>query len=167
MTDNLPQLEALCKSPWKLKSFENSQETAQNYTAGTGQWPDERAGTSVTKVTISNTTHAHEWKSCSARKGSFASATTCPRLLKVCQRPSKWSTNGSLWYKHHLPSLEGEEYSQEDRIYHLACGGNIVLWGCFSAERRYNWSVLRKGWIGPRIWRFCTNTFFHQREHWG
>lgn len=51
---------------WGTNDLENSEETAQNYTGGTGQWPKESWDHS-NNFTISNTLHGHGFKSCSTR----------------------------------------------------------------------------------------------------
>ncbi len=113
-----------------------------------GQWLEESWDHSLNGY-INNTTPS--WiKILQHAQGPPAHASTCPGPSEVCQRPSGWSRGGmgeghvvrwdqniTFWYKLHSPCLEEEEgwvQSQEHHPNHEAWGGNIMLWGCFSAK---------------------------------
>ncbi len=94
MTVNLPRTGALCKiSPrgvsmivWKVR--DQPKTTREDLVNDL-----KRAGTTVSTVTISNTTTL--WiKILQRAQGPPAQASTCPGPSEVCQRPSGWSRGG-------------------------------------------------------------------------
>ncbi|CDQ82278.1 unnamed protein product [Oncorhynchus mykiss] len=84
-----------------------------------------RAGTTVSKKTISNTLHRHGLKSCSARKEwekVMWSDETKIELFGL-------NSTRRVWRK------KKDEFNPKNTIPTVKHGGgNIILWGCFSAK---------------------------------
>lgn len=161
-------------------------------TTGTNQWPSgqeanslvrknqprstqehlvsdpKRAGTTFSKVAMSNTLYQHGSKPC------WSSA--CPGPSEVCQWASGWAWEKFIWswdqkiemlcFNFHSPCLEEEGWGsswgwgwgQEHRPNGEAWGGNIMLWGCFSATgtgQQPRPKDRRDGsWLGLPAWQW-------------
>ncbi len=75
-----------------------------------------------------------------------AQESTCTGPSEVCQWfrgelgesvVVRWDQNPALWHQLNSPYLEGEEcclWPQEHHPHRQTWGGNIMLWGCFSAK---------------------------------
>ncbi len=110
----------------------------------------QRAGTKVTKATISNTLRRQGLKSCSARRVPLLKPVHVQARLKFAREhlddPEEdwenviWSDETKIELfgkKLNLSCLEEKECwvaSKEHHTYCEAWGGNIMLWGCFSAK---------------------------------
>ncbi|KAG9350572.1 hypothetical protein JZ751_024461 [Albula glossodonta] len=91
----------------------------------------QRAGTKVTKATISNTLRCQGLKSCSARRVPLLKPVHVQARLKFAREhlddPEEdwenviWRKNAELHPKNIIPTVKHG-------------GGNIMLWGCFSAK---------------------------------
>ncbi|CDQ93434.1 unnamed protein product [Oncorhynchus mykiss] len=133
-----------------------------------------RAGTTVSKKTISNTLRRHGLKSCSARKVPLLKPAHVQARLKFANNhlddPEKvmWSDETKIelfglnstrrvWRK------KKDEYNPKNTIPNVKHGGgNIILSVCFSAKGTGQLHRIEGGWMGPCIARSWPTTSFPQ-----
>ncbi|CDR00776.1 unnamed protein product, partial [Oncorhynchus mykiss] len=127
-----------------------------------------RAGTTVSKKTISNTLHRHGLKSCSAHKVPLLKPAYVQVRLKFANDhlddpEEEWEK--VMWSDETKIELFGlnstrrvwrkkkDEYNPKNTIPTMKHGGgNIILWGCFSAKGHDDSIVLRGGWMWAISW---------------
>ena len=144
-------------------------------------------GTTVTKRTFSNTLHREGLKSCWARKLLLLKKAHVQARLKfakehlddpeVAWEKVMWSDETKIelfainltrrvWRKRNA------EYNPKNTIPTVKHGGgNLMLWGCFSAKGTGRlgamyWEDVPGGWMEPCTGRFWATTSFPQWEHW-
>ncbi|KAK3521087.1 hypothetical protein QTP86_013380 [Hemibagrus guttatus] len=150
-TDNLPQSGAPCKiSPRGVKMITRTVSKNPRTTRGDLVNDLQRAGTKVTKATISNTLRRQGLKSCSARRVPLLKPVHVWAHLKFAREhlddPEEdwenviWSdeTKIELFGKNSTCRVwrrKSAELHPKNTIPTLKHGGgNIMLWGCFSAK---------------------------------
>ncbi|KAK3558773.1 hypothetical protein QTP86_028706, partial [Hemibagrus guttatus] len=150
-TDNLPQSGAPCKiSPRGVKMITRTVSKSPRTTRGDLVNDLQRAGTKVTKATISNTLRRQGLKSCSARRVPLLKPVHVRAHLKFAREhlddPEEdwenviWSdeTKIELFGKNSTCRVwrrKNAELHPKNTIPTVKHGGgNIMLWGCFSAK---------------------------------
>ena len=129
---------------WGINDHEEGEGSAQNYT------DLKRAGTTVSKKTISSTVRRHGLKSCSARKVPLLKPAHVQARLKFANDhlddpEEEWEK--VMWSDETKIELFGlnstrrilrtkkKKYNPKNTIPTVKHGGgNIILWGCFSAK---------------------------------
>ncbi|KAI4902240.1 hypothetical protein NFI96_015028 [Prochilodus magdalenae] len=151
ITDNLPRSGAPCKITPRgasviLRKVRNEPRiTRQDLVNDLN-----RAGTTVSKKTISNTLRRQGLKSCSARKVPFLKPTHVKSRLKFANdhlndpeeewEKVMWSDETKIELfglnsTRHVWRKKNDEYNPKNSIPTVKHGGgNIILWGCFSAK---------------------------------
>ncbi len=148
-TDNLPRSGAPRKILWGQNDHKNCEQKSQNHTGDLVN-DLQRAGTKVTKATISNTLRRQGLKSCSARRVPLLKPVHVQARLKFVREhlddPEEdwenviWSdeTKIELFGKNSTCRVwrrKNAELHPKDTIPTVKHGGgNIMLWGCFSAK---------------------------------
>uniref|UniRef100_A0AAR2KFG9 Transposase Tc1-like domain-containing protein n=1 Tax=Pygocentrus nattereri TaxID=42514 RepID=A0AAR2KFG9_PYGNA len=151
ITENLPRSGAPCKiSPrgasMILRKVRNEPRTTRQDLVNDLN----RAGTTVSKKTISNTLRRQGLKSCSARKVPFLKPTHVKARLKFANdhlndpeeewEKVMWSDETKIELfglnsTRHVWRKKNDEYNPKNTIPTVKHGGgNIILWGCFSAK---------------------------------
>ncbi|KAK3530439.1 hypothetical protein QTP86_024351, partial [Hemibagrus guttatus] len=150
-TDNLPRFGAPCKiSPCGVKMITRTVSKNPRTTRGDLVNDLQRAGTKVTKATISNTLRRQGLKSCSARRVPLLKPVHVRARLKFAREhlddPEEdwenviWSdeTKIELFGKNSTCRVwrrKNAELHPKNTIPTVKHGGgNIMLWGCFSAK---------------------------------
>ncbi|KAK3575061.1 hypothetical protein QTP86_019760 [Hemibagrus guttatus] len=150
-TDNLPRSGAPRKiSPRGVKMITRTVSKNPRTTQGDLVNDLQRAGTKVTKATISNTLHRQGLKSCSARHVSLLKPVHVRAHLKFAREhlddPEEdwenviWSdeTKIELFGKNSTCRVWRRKNAELQPKYTIPTvkhgGGNIMLWGCFSAK---------------------------------
>ncbi len=127
---------------WSFNDHENGEESAQNYTGGSCQWFQGI----VTKKTISNTLRCERLNSCSARnvpllkkahaqaRLKFASDSE-ENLVKVLSSDETKIQLFGINSTYRVWRRRNATYDPKNTIPTVKHGGgNIMLWGCFSAK---------------------------------
>ena len=132
-----------------------------------------RAGTTVSKKTISNTLRRHGLKSCSARKVPLLKPAHVQDHLKFANdhlddpeeewEKVMWSDETKielfgLYSTRHVWRMKKDEYNPKNTIPPVKHGGGNILWGCFSERGQDDCTVLRGGGMGPCIARAWPTT---------
>ncbi|KAK3564429.1 hypothetical protein QTP86_020366 [Hemibagrus guttatus] len=170
-TDNLPRSGAPCKiSPCGVKMITRTVSKNPRTTRGDLVNDLQRAGTKVTKATISNTLHRQGLKSCSARRVPLLKPVHVRAHLKFAREhlddPEEdwenviWSdeTKIELFGKNSTCRVwrrKNAELHPKNTIPTVKHGGgNIMLWGCFSAKGPGRLIRVKERMNGPCIVRF-------------
>ncbi|KAI4875432.1 hypothetical protein NFI96_005405 [Prochilodus magdalenae] len=151
ITDNLPRSGAPCKiSPRGASMILRKVRNEPRITRQDLVNDLNRAGTTVSKKTISNTLRRQGLKSCSARKVPFLKPTHVKARLKFANDhlndpEEKWEK--VMWSDEtkielfglnstrHVWRKKNDEYNPKNTIPTVKHGGgNIIHWGCFSAK---------------------------------
>ena len=140
-------------------------------------------GTTVTKRTISNTLDREGVKTCCARKVPLLKKAHVQARLKFAKEhlddPEEawekvmWSDETKIELfginlTHRVWRKRNAEYNPKNTTPTVKYGGgNLMLWGCFSAKgTRTNSPYRGGGWMGPCTGKFWPTTSFPQWEHW-
>ncbi|KAI4900940.1 hypothetical protein NFI96_002661 [Prochilodus magdalenae] len=151
ITDNLPRSGAPCKiSPRGASMILRKVRNEPRITRQDLVNDLNRAGTTVSKKTISNTLRRQGLQSCSARKVPFLKPTHVKARLKFANdhlndpeeewEKVMWSDETKIELfglnsTRHVWRKKNDEYNPKNTIPTVKHGGgNIILWGCFSAE---------------------------------
>ncbi|KAI4896579.1 hypothetical protein NFI96_002905, partial [Prochilodus magdalenae] len=151
ITDNLPRSGAPCKiSPRGASMILRKVRNEPRITRQDLVNDLNRAGTTVSKKTISNTLRRQGLKSCSARKVPFLKPTHVKARLKFANdhlndpeeewEKVMWSDETKIELfglnsTRHVWRKKNDEYNPKNTIPTVKHGGgNIILWGCFSAK---------------------------------
>ncbi|KAI4891988.1 hypothetical protein NFI96_034203 [Prochilodus magdalenae] len=151
ITDNLPRSGAPCKiSPRGASMILRKVRNEPRITRQDLVNDLNRAGTTVSKKTISNTLRHQGLKSCSARKVPFLKPTHVKARLKFANdhlndpeeewEKVMWSDETKIELfglnsTRHVWRKTNDEYNPKNTIPTVKHGGgNIILWGCFSAK---------------------------------
>ncbi len=146
----------------------------------------QRAGTKVTKATISNTLRRQGLKSCSARRVPLLKPVHVQACLKFAREhlddPEEdwenviWSdeTKIELFGKNSTCRVwrrKNAELHPKNTIPTVKHGGgNFMLWGCFSAKGPGRLICVKERMNGAFVFscivRFWVKTSFHQQGHW-
>ncbi len=130
---------------WSFNDHENGEESAQNYTGGSCQW-SQGSWNIVTKKTIGNTLRRERLKSCSARKVPLLKKAHVQARLKFANDSEEnwvkvlWSGETKIDLfginsTHRVWRRRNAAYDHKNTIATVKHGGgNIMLWGCFSAK---------------------------------
>uniref|UniRef100_A0AAY5K8J5 Tc1-like transposase DDE domain-containing protein n=1 Tax=Esox lucius TaxID=8010 RepID=A0AAY5K8J5_ESOLU len=151
MMVNLPRSGAPCKISLRGASMIRTKVRDQPRTTRQDLVNDlKRAGTTVSKKTISNTLRRHGFKILQRTQGPPAQASACPASLKFASDhlddpEEEWEK--VMWSDETKIELFGlnstrrvwrkkkDEYNPKNTIPTVNHGGgNIILWGCFSAK---------------------------------
>uniref|UniRef100_A0AAZ3SUZ6 Transposase n=1 Tax=Oncorhynchus tshawytscha TaxID=74940 RepID=A0AAZ3SUZ6_ONCTS len=151
MAVNHPRSGALCKISHRGASMIMTKVRDQPRTTRQDLVNDlKRAGTTVSKKTISNTLRRHGLKSCSARKVPLLKPVHVQARLKFANdhlddpegewEKVMWSDETKIELfglnsTHRVWRKKKDEYNPKNTIPTVKHGGgNIILWGCFSAK---------------------------------
>ncbi len=175
-TDNLPRSGAPRKiSPRGVKMITRTVSKNPRTTRGDLVNDLQRAGTKVTKATISNTLRRQGLKSCSARRVPLLKPIHVQARLKFAREhlddpEEDWEN--VIWSDETKIELFGKNstcrvWRRKNTIPTVKHGGgNIMLWGCFSAKGPGRLICVKERMNGPCIVKFWVKSSFHQQGHW-
>ncbi|KAK3545726.1 hypothetical protein QTP70_011339 [Hemibagrus guttatus] len=181
-TDNLPRSGAPHKiSPRGVKMITRTVSKNPRTTRGDLVNDLQKAGTKVTKATISNTLRRQGLKSCSARRVPLLKPVHVRARLKFAREhlddPEEdwenviWSdeTKIELFGKNSTCRVwrrKNAELHPKNTIPTVKHGGgNIMLWGCFSAKGTGRLIRVKERMNGAMYREILSKTSFHQQGH--
>ena len=182
MTANHPRSGAPCKSSPHGASMIMRKVRDQPRTTRQDLVNDlKRAGTTVSKKTISNTQRRHGLNSCRAHKVPLLKPSHSQARLKFANdhlddpeeewEKVMWSDETKIELlglnsTRHVWRKKKDEYNPKNTIPPVKhAGGNSILWGSFVAflqRGQDDCPILRRGWMGPCIARSWPTTSFPQ-----